>query len=109
MSNLRRFVDAMMLFGMGLSLTQEEKDLMEPIARPCFAALGLGNDYVSFDVEYAEFKESGASTMTNAVWQYMQWENIGVEEAKEKVKQVTTHYESEIPTTTRRIHPGSRE
>ncbi|PQE07883.1 geranylgeranyl pyrophosphate synthase protein [Rutstroemia sp. NJR-2017a WRK4] len=90
------FVDAMMLFGMGLSLTKEERDLMEPIARPCFAALGLANDYVSFDVEYAEFKESGASTMTNAVWQYMQWEDIGVEEAKERVKQVTTHYEAEF-------------
>jgi ophiobolin F synthase len=86
----------MMLFGMGLSLTKEEKDLMEPIARPCFAALGLANDYVSFDVEYSEFKESGASSMTNAVWQYMQWEDIGVEKAKESVKQVTTNYEAEF-------------
>lgn len=86
----------MMLFGMGLSLTEEEKALMDPIARPCFAALGLANDYVSFDVEYAEFKESEASTMTNAVWQYMQWKDIGMQEAKEIVKQVTTQYEAEF-------------
>jgi hypothetical protein len=84
---------------MGLFLTKEEEKRTAPIVKPCFAALGLANDYYSFDIEWKEFQEEksagGNPTMTNAVWLYMQWENLSVDDAKERVRQVVRKYESE--------------
>jgi ophiobolin F synthase len=57
-----------MLFGMGVTLTEEEDAQLEHIRRPCFLALGLANDYISFDREYSEFIESGKlKELRNAV------------------------------------------
>ena len=56
------FVDKVMLFGMGMTLSQDELAQVEHIARPCYAALGLANDYFSFDVEYEVFRNSSAKT-----------------------------------------------
>ncbi|KAL4790372.1 isoprenoid synthase domain-containing protein [Aspergillus venezuelensis] len=61
------FVDMLMRFGMGIILTEEEQKRIEPIVKPCYAALGLANDYFSFDIEWEEFQaESDKTTMTNA-------------------------------------------
>ncbi|KAJ6104679.1 isoprenoid synthase domain-containing protein [Penicillium sp. IBT 18751x] len=91
------FVDTVMRFGMGFTLTKDEEERTAPVIKPCFAALGLANDYYSFDVEWKEFQEEKAldrvPTMTNAVWLYMQWENLSIDEAKEKVRQVVHKYE----------------
>lgn len=88
-----------MRFGMGLFLTKEEEKQTAPIVKPCFAALGLANDYYSFDIEWKEFQEEKSAgkspTMTNAVWLYMQWENLSVDDAKERVRQVVRKYESD--------------
>ncbi|EDU48658.1 geranylgeranyl pyrophosphate synthetase [Pyrenophora tritici-repentis Pt-1C-BFP] len=50
-------LEALSLFGMGVTLTEEEDAKLEPIRRPCFIAIGLANDYLSFDREYLEFSE----------------------------------------------------
>jgi len=47
-----------MRFGMGIVLTDEEERLIGPIAKPCFAALGLANDFYSFDIEWDEFRQT---------------------------------------------------
>ncbi|KAL3474415.1 isoprenoid synthase domain-containing protein [Aspergillus californicus] len=61
------FVDMLMRFGMGIQLSPEEQKQIEPIVKPCYAALGLANDYFSFDIEWEEFQaESDKTTMTNA-------------------------------------------
>ncbi|KAL4953372.1 isoprenoid synthase domain-containing protein [Aspergillus filifer] len=61
------FVDMLMRFGMGIILTEEEQKRIEPIVKPCYAALGLANDYFSFDIEWEEFQaECDKTTMTNA-------------------------------------------
>ncbi|KAI9376024.1 isoprenoid synthase domain-containing protein [Aspergillus egyptiacus] len=61
------FVDTLMRFGMGILLTPDEQKCIEPIVKPCYAALGLANDYFSFDIEWEEFQtEKEKSTMTNA-------------------------------------------
>ena len=75
-----------MLFGMAMSLTKLKEAQMEHRSRPCYAALGLANDYFSFDIEYEESKASDVSNMTNAVWLFMKWRNVSVEAAKAKVK-----------------------
>ncbi|KAJ5160711.1 isoprenoid synthase domain-containing protein [Penicillium canariense] len=94
------FVDAVMRFGMGILLAKEEEERVAPIVKPCFAALGLANEYYSFDIEWKEFQQPDktyeAGTMTNAVWLYMKWENISIAEAKEKVRQVVRGYEVEF-------------
>ena len=86
-----------MLWGMGMQLTQEEDRQLAPIIQPCFAALGLANDYFSFDREYDEFKQSGraATNLTNAVWLHMKWHNVDISTAKEMVRQATSKYEQQ--------------
>ncbi|KAJ5202050.1 uncharacterized protein N7498_006713 [Penicillium cinerascens] len=92
-------VDSVMRFGMGIVLTKEEENRTASIARSCYAALGLANDYYSFDIEWKEFQQEksaeGTSTMTNAVWLYIQWEDLSIDAAKEKVRQVVHNYEQE--------------
>lgn len=92
-----RFVDTLMRFGMDILLTPEEEELVAPIVKPCYAALGLANDYFSSDIEWEEFQssESSQTAMTNAVWLFMQWHQVGKEEAKRLVRQVTNDYERE--------------
>ncbi|KAL4801265.1 isoprenoid synthase domain-containing protein [Aspergillus unguis] len=89
------FVDMLMRFGMGILLTKEEQRLIEPLVKPCYAALGLANDYFSFDIEWEEFQHEDKATMTNAVWLFMQWENLDVEQAKERVRNVVNQYEKQ--------------
>ncbi|KAI1818647.1 isoprenoid synthase domain-containing protein [Poronia punctata] len=97
------FVEAMMLWGMGMQLSPEEDQQLEPVIKPCYAALGLANDYFSFDREYAEFQESSSSSssssgshLTNSVWLHMQWHGVDVQSAKEMVLKATSSYEQDF-------------
>jgi len=84
----------MLLFGMGMTLTEEEDHQLEPVRKPCYAALSLANDFFSFDREYAEFKNTDTTqTLTNAVWLHMQWYNTDVHEAKRMTLEATRRYE----------------
>jgi ophiobolin F synthase len=91
------FVEALVLFGMGLTLTKEEDALLEPIRKPCFAALAIANDYVSFDREYAEFEDSGKlHSLKNAVWLQMRLHDVDVDVAKKMVLDITRQYEDQF-------------
>lgn len=93
-----------MRFGMGILLTPEEEEITYPIVKPCYAALGLANDYFSFDVEWEEYQQEQQSdkpekdkkAMTNLVWLFMQWRDIDIPEAKALVRQVVNQYEQEF-------------
>lgn len=88
-----------MCFGMGILLTEEEWEIAAPITRSCFAALGLVNDYFSFDVEWEEYikekKDQSNAAMTNLVWLYMQWENLSIPEAKERTRETVRRFEAD--------------
>lgn len=86
-----------MRFGMSIILTPEEKERLAPIVKPCYAALGLANDYFSFDVEWEELQadDSGKKSMTNLVWLFMQWYDLDIAEARERVREITNQYERE--------------
>lgn len=87
----------MLLFGMGVTLSKEEDIKLEQIRKPCYAALGLANDFFSFDREYADFEKSGKSqTLTNAVWLHMQWYNMDVNAAKSMTLEATKRYEEQF-------------
>lgn len=87
-----------MRFGMGIRLTPEEEERLSSVVKPCYAALGLANDYFSFDVEWEDFRSGhcGESTMTNLVWLFMKWYQIDAAEAKSRVREVTNGYEEEF-------------
>jgi ophiobolin F synthase len=92
-----RFVEAVLLFGMGMTLTEEEDIQLDPIRDQCYAALSLANDFFSFDREYTEFKDSGKSqTLRNSVWLHMQWYNVDVADAKTMTLRATKRYEQEF-------------
>jgi hypothetical protein len=98
---LVRFVEAIMLFGMGVQLTDEDDASINDIVAPAYAALGLANDYFSFDREFQERESSRRDSMdlepmTNAVWLFMQWYNMSILEAKDMVRRETVKYEDEF-------------
>ncbi|KAH6843366.1 isoprenoid synthase domain-containing protein [Chaetomium sp. MPI-CAGE-AT-0009] len=89
------FGEALMLFGLGLTLTPEEDALLANITQPCYACFALANDYFSFDREWAEAQtHPGASKPINAVWLYMQWHGVGVALAKRLVAKASNRYEA---------------
>ncbi|KAM7217588.1 Isoprenoid synthase domain containing protein [Rhypophila decipiens] len=90
------FVEAIMLFGMGMTLTKEEDAKLAHVIRPCFAALALANDYFSFDKEWEEARQPGGSKPLNAVWLSMQWHVVDITIAKILVREAANRYESQF-------------
>lgn len=92
-----RFVDTLMRFGMGMLHTPTKIERLAPIVRPCYAALGLANDYFSFDVEWEEYQQNSSNqkAMTNLVWLCMHWNNVNAEEGKRQAREVTNRIEKE--------------
>ncbi|KAJ4398409.1 geranylgeranyl pyrophosphate synthetase [Neurospora sp. IMI 360204] len=92
-----RLTESLMLFGLGETLTNEEDSLLAPIIHPCYACLCLANDYLSFDHEWAESLSSpDAPKPINAVWLYMQWQNVDTATAKRLVREATNRLEAEF-------------
>jgi hypothetical protein len=86
-----------MLFGMGMTLAPTEDTLITPLRYPCYAAIGLANDYFSFDREYALYIQSGKrKTLSNAVWLHMHWHNVSVGVAKDMTLAATRRYEEQF-------------
>lgn len=105
------FVESVMLFGMGETLTKEEDALLAPIIRPCYASLALANDYFSFDREWTEYQEQqqqqqslsssspGTSTPQppiNAVYLYTQWQSVDIPTAKRLVREAANRFEADF-------------
>ncbi|KAK6515722.1 hypothetical protein TWF281_004313 [Arthrobotrys megalospora] len=76
-------------YSIGVHLNEEELKIEKEILHHCWVALTLGNDLLSFDVEYRQALAHGEPEINNAVWLMMQLENIDVEAAKEAVRQKT--------------------
>ena len=101
-----RFVQEIMLFGMGINLSDEDDEIIRDIVAPAYAVFALTNDYFSFDREYGEWREGRRDSMdpepmTNAVWHCMQWYNIDIEQSKELVRTETVRYEAEFESRKR--------
>jgi hypothetical protein len=96
-----------MRFGMGITLTEEEDAQIAEVVKLGYAACALANDYFSFDREYAQLEKAGTKTLTNSIWLSMQWHNVGVETAKQMVRDVANQYEKrflELSEQFRREH-----
>lgn len=82
---------------MGILLTPEGNAIIGPIVKTCYAALGLANDYISFDVEWEEYQNEPAdqkTAMTNAVWLFMHWRGVDIPEARRLTRKVINRYEN---------------
>lgn len=93
MADRDRFVESVMLWGMGMALSEEEDDALADVVQPCYAALALANDYFSFEREWDEACHGGPKPM-NAVWLHMHWHGINALAAKAMVKDAANRYES---------------
>jgi hypothetical protein len=82
-----------MLFGMGMTLTQQEDAQFRCIIRPCYSALALTNDYFSFD---REMEDAQSSTLINSIDIAMRLQRLDIPAAKEVVKQTIRRYEGEF-------------
>lgn len=80
---------------MQITLTPEEDKILQPLRFPCFAVMGLVNDYFSFEREKEETRESGC-VPRNAVNLNMGWYGIDADTAKAKVKHHIIEYEREF-------------
>ncbi|CAF3475644.1 unnamed protein product [Fusarium graminearum] len=87
------FVEALMLFGLGMSLSPQEDDALGHVIRPCFAALALTNDYFSFD---REMEEVDTSTLINSVAIVMRIQNMDIPTAKTIINETIQKYEREF-------------
>ncbi|PYH70516.1 bifunctional terpene synthase/polyprenyl synthetase family protein [Aspergillus vadensis CBS 113365] len=84
----------MVEFGMAMRLSDEDKKLIEPVMEPIDKAIIWTNDYWSFDREYHESVTSG-SRLTNVVEVVRRTENISINEAKAKVRQLLVDLEQQ--------------
>ncbi|KAJ9663560.1 hypothetical protein H2198_000826 [Neophaeococcomyces mojaviensis] len=101
------FVDKHMCFGMGIVLDEQELRQVDRVAHAAYAALGLANDYFSFDVEYAEFQSNDKKkAMTNAVWLFMHWYGVDVAEAKRLARAETRKYEVQFLQLQKELEPS---
>lgn len=88
-----RFVEALMLFGLGMTLSPQEDATLGHVIRPCFAALALTNDYFSFD---REIEEVDTSTLINSVAIVMRIQNLDIPTAKTIINETIQKYEQEF-------------
>jgi hypothetical protein len=86
----------MMLFGMGMTLTKEEDEQLKDVVHSCYAALGLANDYFSFDREYREMQKSRGQSIANAVWLCIGWHDVDIPTAKSMVRDAATKHEKQF-------------
>ncbi|KAJ0283024.1 hypothetical protein CBS470a_007498 [Colletotrichum nupharicola] len=94
------WVDYFMRFDMSLNLTDEEERCSTPLLRLTYLIAALHDEYVSFEVEYAIFKDDreveSLQDLTDGVWFMMYLKGMGVDEAEEALKVKTQAHENEF-------------
>ena len=78
----------MVTFGMAITIPEEEMELSSQLLRPCWIALGLQNDFFSWEKERETATQMGATNVVNAVYVLMEEHAISVSEAKEMCKDI---------------------
>lgn len=88
-----------MAFGMGVYMSREDQEHVKDLTALGHAALGLANDYFSFDREFSDREQeirdgSEPGPMVNAVWLCMEWYGLDMSAAKNMVRAETVKYET---------------
>ena len=86
----------MVTFGMAITLSEAQLELCDTLMRPAWIALGLQNDFYSWDKEARSARDHGRACVVNAVWVLMQEYSVTESEAKrmckEKIREVVAEY-----------------
>ena len=78
---------------MALTISEDEKELMRPVAAPAYACIALANDFFSWQKEYDDFTyQSKSHYMVNAIWILMQEHSITIEKAKQTLREKVAEY-----------------
>jgi hypothetical protein len=79
----RRLMDAFIIFGMALNISNDEMGLVEEIADHAYTTLAFSNDYFSWQKEYDEFCKGGETgSVANAVGIIMTEHSVSMDDAK---------------------------
>lgn len=105
-----RYLAGVMIFAMGLTITDAEHELLGQLCRPAWIALGLTNDLWSIDKESKAAKESGETHVCNALWVMMCEQKIDETEAKVRCRQLikdnVAQYVQTVKEATTRTDPS---
>lgn len=78
---------------MALTISEDERELMRPVAAPAYACIALANDFFSWQKEYDDFTcQSKSQYMVNAIWILMQEHSIKIEKAKKTLREKVAEY-----------------
>lgn len=95
-ADINRVGLALVTFGLGLSIPEEEMDLCERLTRPAWIHICLTNDLYSWEKEYQAFLEHGKTQTFNAIWVLTREHSLTVDEAKKlcrhKIKENVAAY-----------------
>jgi hypothetical protein len=89
-----RLMDTFLIFGMALTISDDEMGLIEEAREHAHTALALSNDYFSWQKEYDEWcKTRKAGGVNNAVGVISKEHSVSIDEAKELcVKMIRSSY-----------------
>jgi hypothetical protein len=86
-----------MIFGMGLSIPEDQQQACLDYSQPLWLHLALANDYHSWEREHKAAVNSCQTSVTNAIWILMNKHSMTCEEAKtvcrERARQYAAEYE----------------
>lgn len=84
------------IFGMALTILEEELDLCKQLARPAYVALSLTNNLFSWEKERDQAERDGIPHVINAIWVLIHERSITELEAKDlcraKIKESVAEY-----------------
>jgi fusicocca-2,10(14)-diene synthase/ophiobolin F synthase len=84
------------IFGMGLSIPEDQQRTCLELSQPFWLQTSLANDYHSWEREYQAACDNGQASVTNAIWVFMNKHSMTCDEAKlacrEKARQYAAEY-----------------
>lgn len=90
----------MMIFGMGLSIPEDQQQTCLELAQPFWLHLALANDYHSWEREHKAAVDSCQASVTNGIWILMHKHSMTCDEAKtlcrERARQCAAEYEQVV-------------
>ncbi|KAL2139659.1 hypothetical protein VTI28DRAFT_4884 [Corynascus sepedonium] len=95
-----------MIFGMGLSIPEDQQQTCYELAQPLYLHFALANDYHSWERDLKVASDSSQPFVANAIWILMNKHSMTCDEAKaaccERASQYAAEYEQVVEATKRR-------
>ncbi|KAL2194458.1 isoprenoid synthase domain-containing protein [Corynascus similis CBS 632.67] len=92
-----------MIFGMDLSIPEDQQQTCYELAQPLYLHFALANDYHSWERDLKVASDSGQTFVANAIWILMNKHSMTCDEAKaaccEKASQYAAEYEQAVEAT----------